>query len=367
MVLWPMAPRHRESIRDKHAEEFDMRDHFVVMRPAPSGNRRRALLACWVTAACVLPMLIAPYRAFAGPSADLGHLFRLSASNADSGSGSGNEQPPQFILKKGRQLPVCKAYTEVLNNTHFDVTPFCGRPDTGPPPDFVQLERHYYGVDQIWPLFTHVWEFMRFQDQFHVEKFYYPLPNSLVSGTGYTSTNATTKGIIEQFLRRHWMLVWDYQHKIDIENDGIPERVLIWQGYGATDTGQICGFNYDTGAPWRDIYVGQRAFILSTDGRTIDERRTEAVFGAPANSARRRKLSAPSQAMGMRTPDVHPFVPLADSIGIFGYGNRYYIESENRPKVWNGLPPPVRVYFRTHGRTKELCTIQVNSVPVPQD
>jgi len=63
----------------------------------------------------------------------------------------------------------------------------------------------------------------------------------------------------------------------------------------------------------------------------------------------------------------NPFVPIADSMGVFGYRGRYCIETENVPEIKNGPLPPVRVYLREHDRRAALCTLRSESVPVPKD
>src|ERR1700730_15755098 len=70
----------------------------------------------------------------------------------------GEEQPAeagdkQFTLIRGHGVPVCEAYLDLLNRTPLERTPFCGRPDNGPEPEFVPLERQNLGADEILPLF----------------------------------------------------------------------------------------------------------------------------------------------------------------------------------------------------------------------
>src|SRR4029077_18977234 len=88
--------------------------------------------------------------------------------------GSGSEHDRNFSLLEGHGIPVCEAYLELLNKTKFEVTPFCGRPDEGPVKGFEHLDGHFMNVEEIMPLFTKVWEFVRFGDQTHAEKFFHP-------------------------------------------------------------------------------------------------------------------------------------------------------------------------------------------------
>jgi hypothetical protein len=216
-------------------------------------------------------------------------------------------------------------------------------------------------LEEIWPLFTKVWEFMRFNDQHHVERFFYP--NSDPTKSGW-STDATTQGVIAQDLSLGWMYVWTYAAPVDISNNGSPVNVITWQGYGATGTGVRCGSDYAF-HPWSDSYVNQRAFVLTADGRAIDEAQTRLIFGAAAGLARG---GLPAQLPGgSDTGGAEPFRPLADSIGIFKYEGRYYIETEGRPKSKDTALPPVRVLLRQQGSTRQVCALRPQSVPVPLD
>ena len=61
------------------------------------------------------------------------------------------------------------------------------------------------------------------------------------------------------------------------------------------------------------------------------------------------------------------FRPLADSIGIFKYEGRYYIETEDRPPFKDDDLPPVHVLLREHGSARQMCTLKPVSVPIPLD
>ena len=265
-----------------------------------------------------------------------------------------------FSLQQGHGLPICEAYLELLNQTKFTVTPFCGRPEEGPVKGFEHLEGHYMSLEEISPLFTPVWEFMRFGDQHHVERFFYPTIDPKVS---HWSTNATDEGTIGQFLSFGWMYVWIYARPIDINNDGSALNVITWQGYGATGTGSQCGSDYSTGT-WDDSYINQRAFVLTKDGKAIDEDQTRLIFGAPPGAVRRKDVQLPGPDL---TAGPHAFRPLADSIRLFKYEGRYYIETEDRPENKDSDLPPVHVLLREHGSSRQVCTLRPESVPVPYD
>lgn len=51
----------------------------------------------------------------------------------------------------------------------------------------------------------------------------------------------------------------------------------------------------------------------------------------------------------------------------FKFEGSYYIETEGRAEDKYGGPDPVRVLLREHGSTKQVCTLNPESVPIPQD
>jgi len=272
---------------------------------------------------------------------------------------AGGDGQKQFSLIQGRGVAVCNAYLQELNQAQFNVTPFCGRPDEGFEPEFIRLKPEYWGPDQILAIFTHVYEFMLFDNQSHVQRWRSPNPDDPDKPL-FTTSPIDRLGIADS-IRDGSMVVWSYEKPIDIENNGSPRSVLIWQGYGAGSGGVRCGEDY-TQQPWTASYDEQRAFILNPDGKTIDERLTRAIFGVPEESTPARLTRRPSKSLYLPV-GANPFVPLADSIGIFGYRGRYYIETENMPKIENGRLPPVVVYLREHNHTAKVCAFRPENVP----
>jgi hypothetical protein len=273
---------------------------------------------------------------------------------------SDQDSDENFSLQKGHGVPVCEAYLELLNQTKFTETPFCGRPEEGPVKGFEHLEGHAMDLGEIWPLFTQVWEFMRFNDQHHVEKFFHPNRDSTKS---VWNAEPTTRDVIAEGLSLGWLRVWNYASPVDIGNDGSPLKVITWQGYGATGSAKRCGSDYALRA-WIAPYIDQRAFVLTADGKSLDEARTREIFGASAAPAQGRP--ATQVPGGADTGGVAPFHPLADSIGIFKYQGRYYIQTEDLPKTKDVLPS-VRVLLRERGITRQVCALRPQSVPVPDN
>lgn len=294
-------------------------------------------------------------------------LLGLAALALLPATSFGDEPPAQdddkqFIMIKGQGVPVCEAYLDVLNRTPLERTPFCSRPDNGPVP-FVPLPRQYLRADEILPLFNYVWEFMRFDDQHHSERVFHPNPNPKLS---LWSTDVETLDGISSALGRDWMHVWTYAKPVDIANDGKPLRLLIWQGYGVSRSGASCGADYASGL-WDSTYTEQRVFVLNADGKTIDEGQTRELFGRTGSRASGNGHSSePRDQYSSLPPGATPFEPLADSIGVFGYGGRFYIQAENKPASRGATPPPVEVYLREQAHTTKVCAFRPQAVPVPE-
>jgi len=173
---------------------------------APRRHDHRYTLA---RAAAVIALSLVPFQ------------FSFSQEARDS------DTEPNFSLQEGRGVPVCEAYLELLNKTKFEVTPFCGRPSEGPVKGFEHLDGHFMKEEEIWPLFTKVWEYMRFGDQNHSEKYYYP-PTDNPPTAAHWSTEATSHASLALSLRHHWMNVWAYTTPIDINNDGTGLSIMCW-------------------------------------------------------------------------------------------------------------------------------------------
>jgi hypothetical protein len=272
-----------------------------------------------------------------------------------------------FSLLEGHGVPVCDAYLELLNKTKFTVTPFCGRPDEGPVKGFEHLDGHFMKAEEVSPLFTKVWEFMRFGDQNHTEKYFHPGSISPQTGkvspqNSYWSPDPSSPSDVVSELQQGLMYVWAFSIPLDVNNNGLPLNVITWQGYGATGSGARCGSDHAY-IPWQDSYVGTRAFVLAPDKKSIDEKETRLIFGAAPDAGR----PVDAQIPGLVKPGQHPFRPLADSIGIFKFEGRYYIEIEDRPKLEDSELPPVHVLLREHDTTRQVCTLHPESVPVPEN
>jgi hypothetical protein len=202
---------------------------------------------------------------------------------------------------------------------------------------------------------------MLFDDQLPVLTFFRRNPDD--PNRPIKTADPETRHGIAEAVSRKWMIVWGFRKPIDIANGGSPLNVLMWQGHGASG-GTTCGVDIAS-HPWTSEYVEQRAFIINSDGKGIDEGLTRLIFGAPEESSPARSTRRPSTSPALSV-GTNGFRPLAESIGIFGYRGRYYIETENKPKTKDGPLPPVIVYLRQHNHTAKVCAFRPDNVPGPE-
>jgi hypothetical protein len=136
----------------------------------------------------------------------------------------------------------------------------------------------------------------------------------------------------------------------------------MWQGYGAWGNDAFCGVDYGD----EISYVPQRAYVLSADGKSIDEAQTLAMFGVLTKDSSKAPDTT-RETLNYPGPDLPagatPFRAIADSIGIFGYDGHYYIQTENMPRPRGARLPPVKVFLREHAHTTQVCAFRPQVIP----
>ena|SRR5271167_3447519 len=135
-----------------------------------------------------------------------------SGATDDQGDGKATYH---FIMIKGRDIPVCDAYLKRLSATRFQQSPHCNIPENDSIPGFGKLNRVSLTADEVVNLWSHIFWFTKTQDQF-------------VASDQWPPENARD-------LVGRELLAWRYDPPVSLNNDGRPDNVLIWQGYGADD------------------------------------------------------------------------------------------------------------------------------------
>jgi hypothetical protein len=251
----------------------------------------------------------------------------VAAANAQ------NAATDALKLTRGKELPVCQAYLRRLKQSHFDGSPFCGRPEDDSVAGFQRLQHQPLSEAEALPLVNRVLKFMTVGDQFQPQRTYYSKAEH--PDLSHWSEDLEVPVAIAGYGSR--TIIWTYNAPLDIENNGAARRVLIWQGYPAAMRGS-------------GSCMQTRAFVLSDDGETLDEARTRAVFTSPAY------VSA-TESPASKAADERRVIPLGDSLGILLYEGRYYIDAADLPES-KKAPITYTLFLHQDGRTNKVCLIR---------
>jgi hypothetical protein len=180
---------------------------------------------------------------------------------------------PEFTLTKGSGLEVCEAYLERLNATQWQDPPYCDRPEVQQPSPFSTLNRVSLSPSEAAELINRVESFRSDGDQDSFSK----MNSSLVASGAKPMEPAVPIESLRSDLSSGRVRVWRYDPLVDIDNDGKPDRVIIWHGAGASIANYPCGETWH-GEPFRQVQMG---FVMMADAKRIDEQLTRRIFGHP--------------------------------------------------------------------------------------
>ena len=241
-----------------------------------------------------------------------------------------------FSLKKSVAPDVCNAYLEKLNSVDYDddlEPPFCDRPESSTPKGFVALNRVPVSAEQQLHLFRDAWNLTHPYARLNAQR-------ALEISTGVRNAEP----------------VWTYSPPVDIENDGKPDKVLVWRGWGAQGGTGVCGLSYggDGGLVWRSV---QQGYILTPDGENIDTQRTSAVFGRNGS----KDLYA-----GNGAGEALEFEPIGKSVSIFDFRGKVYFDAFfYGPSPYVDMASDLHiadrlgVFLHENGVTRQLCEFQM--------
>ena len=190
----------------------------------------------------------------------LAMLFAMAGAQPVFASGPEAATGAAFALTEGRGVPVCGAYLMRLNRVGSGKLPYCDRPEDSEVAGFALLHRVPLTIDEAFALGDRIHNLMQQGNQ-----------DSFTNNTSYV-----TKELLRRSLGRS-IFAWRYDPLVDIDNDGTPDRIIVWQGYGASHGNYVCGFVKNR-EPWRQ---NQIAFVIERNGARIDEKRTREIFGHP--------------------------------------------------------------------------------------
>jgi hypothetical protein len=282
----------------------------------------------------------------------------VSPSISAQQAGSADETIYRFKLTKGAGAQVCDAYLERLNTTQYKSPPYCDRPENDTVPGFTKLNRAPLAAEEVQVLFPRIQGFTwnRNQDSHDLGNaakvlLGMPLPQDDLS---------TVKGNLAWGLK-----VWRYDPAIDIDNDNVPDNIIVWHGIGASNSSGVCGGGDASykGPEEVKLHQAQIAYLLTRSNDRIDVFNTMTIFGHPSGSY------VLSTKGGRGTPSSR-FRPIGPSIGIFKYEDLYYFDTffdssgdfENKRKKQVGLNNTLAVFLRNERKTQQLCEYQMTEI-----
>ena len=234
-------------------------------------------------------------------------LQYLCASNAN--------ENVEFSIVAGGDRPLCQLYLERLNTTSFDEPPFCDRPERPDLDGFEKLNRVYLTPEELLKIYNQITSFRLHGDQLRKR---YLKPSSIES--------------IRQKHRTHQLEAWRYEPRVDIDNDGSPDNVLVWKD------GRCL---YETRRPIANLIV-----ILDEGGAMIDEAKTLAIFGSPLQHYMK---IPPTIQFGFRE---------GSSFSVIAYGGKTYFDGFFRYGARDNSAVNVRVYEHFEGESRPICDYQ---------
>jgi hypothetical protein len=268
----------------------------------------------------------------------------------ESMSTSSAPMEPVFKLTKGHGTPVCEAYLQRLNQTEFTSPAYCGRPEDDRVPGFATLSRMPVineDINRLSGLVTIIRRPLLVPD-------YKSMNENHGVFTGKPRSTGKLLGYITQSS-------WKYDQPLDIDNNGKPRQILIWNLDNPENP--HCG-GYEGRVPVL-VRGGQIAFILTSDGQTIDQFASRESFGHPDGGY----VIPP----GLRPPGLtflQAYRPIGNSYSVFEYRSLYYFDTffdgdERLGDFQDGrrgnpsLADTLAVFQRTEDRTQQVCEYRV--------
>ncbi len=298
-------------------------------------------------------------------SADLHFTTSAKADNTKATEVySQKRQVYRFKLTKGAEVPVCGAYLERLNTTKYERPPFCDRPENNSSGNgFTPLHKVPMSATDVHSLYPIIWTFMSSANHKKIDWADVNFQQHLTESGQFKLSESDSK-YLQMYLDRGEAKIWRYEPPIDIDNDGVPDNVEVWNGIALPTGvgGRQCGDDvsdiFQNGSVLRQP---QLAFVVSENNDRLDVHNTKKIFAHP-------KGGYSIQLNGQWTV-ADKFRPIGSSIGIFEYQGTYYFDTffdgwgdfqdERRiegaqtknKKIVNTLA----VFLHKGGKTRQMC------------
>ena len=223
------------------------------------------------------------------------------------------------VLQKGRGVPVCEAFLQRLNQSVFYLPPYCGIPENDQVPGFARLSIKPFSGPSLNRVYAEVENVIEASYQRDV-----PIAND-------TTENARKA-------------LWIFDPKVDIDNDGRPDNLLLYLGEELAECGSA-GQNF----PYGPLEV-PKPYVLRSDSAHVDMSATIALFGVEPTT------------MPYGDKMIPYYTPMGFSISVFEFRNTYYFTAfVGRADPQPDFPEHERrwivVYHRSKDRLDEVCHI----------
>ena len=278
-------------------------------------------------------------------TADLGATRSVALRQNLMSRSYGSE--PTFTLTRGLGIPVCEAYLQRLNQTQFKSPAYCGRPEDDQVPGFQRLTRVRVSKEEITKLYNLVVTITNPLTE--IDSRYFDEMNA--NGGVFTGTPPQ---ITMPQVRAYE--TWRYAPPIDIDNDGSPDNIVIWN-LDSVDYHECGSFNP---GPTRGQQI---ALVMSADGSTVDQARTIRIFGHPDGG-----YDAIAGMSGLSGPIrfLKSWRLLGNSYSAFRYRDLYYFDTfydqfanlgdfQNKRKGSSRLQDTLAVFLHRNGKTAPVC------------
>ncbi len=251
-----------------------------------------------------------------------------------------------FTLTKGQDQPVCQAYLKRLNLGEQAKFPFCDRPETGVEYGFYLLKRVPVSAELASQLAPRVFGFTNAMNQDAEE-----IGNAQLLRLKKPPREWLSVASARERLGRD-INVWRYDPEIDVDNDGKPDDIIVWEGYPADSGLHGCGWKDKWDNPKRVTRAPM--FIDRTSGR-IDLFNTLRIFSHPSAG----------YSFYEQTPTnrFDRFSPIGTTIGFFKFGDVYYFDTffnykgdfhgqrKNDPRIEDTLG----VFLYRNSEVRQMC------------
>jgi hypothetical protein len=233
-------------------------------------------------------------------------------------------RPSEFsaTLVKGAE-PVCKAYVDHLNRAVYvrEVddrqgtrlnNPHCDRGEIADEEKFQQLKRVPLSIEELLRLKPAVYAFLSSPEG---------IPSSIPSTLAVNPSPPNAPGT-DQF--RQWTalnaqknyLFYRFEPRVDIDNDGQPDDVVVWK-----ESGGFCG-ELDRGGNPRILRTD--LLVLDRAGE-LDVKKTSSITMHPKGpNLAIRNPSDPMHPVEIRDPQ---YRPIGKTFGVFVFENKTYFDT----------------------------------------